>query len=100
MVGQASSPDIMMTSGDACPTRGILYAIHRITRLNKMKIPMQLNYKHTTLMFKNKILQAYAVWFLGIFIFTLVLSVHASDEEIDSLFTPVTSTNFASDDAA
>jgi len=40
MVGQASSPDIMMTSGDACPTRGILYAIHRITRLNKMQIPI------------------------------------------------------------
>jgi len=24
--------------------RGIVYAIHRITRLNKMKIPIQLNY--------------------------------------------------------
>ena len=44
MAGQASSPDIMMTSGDACPTRGTLYAIHRITRINKMKIPIQLNY--------------------------------------------------------
>jgi len=41
MVGQASSPDIMMTSGDACPTRGILYAIHRIALLNEMKIPIQ-----------------------------------------------------------
>ena len=49
---------------------------------------------------KNKILRAYALWFLGVFIFTLVLSVHAGDEEIDSLFTPVTSTNFAPDDAA
>ena len=47
---------------------------------------------------KNKILQAYAWWFLGIFIFTLVLSVHASDEEIDSLFTPVTSMYSAPDD--
>ncbi|MDO8142000.1 MAG: M12 family metallo-peptidase [Candidatus Brocadiales bacterium] len=43
--------------------------------------------------FKNKIFQAYILWFLGILIFTLVLSVHASDEEIDSLFTLVTSTN-------
>ncbi|MDO8548838.1 MAG: M12 family metallo-peptidase [Ignavibacteria bacterium] len=49
---------------------------------------------------KNKIIQAYAVWFLGIFIFTLVLSVHAGDEEIDSLFTPVTSMYSAPDDAA
>src|SRR3972149_4283173 len=51
-------------------------------------------------MFKNKILQAYVVWFLGVFIFTLVLSAHASDEEIDSLFTPVTSMYSTSDDAA
>ena len=51
-------------------------------------------------MFKNKILQASALWFLGIFIFTLVLSVHAGDEEIDSSFILVTSTNFAPDDAA
>jgi len=58
-----------------------------------------LNDTHTTFMFKNKILRAYALWFLGVFIFTLVLSAHAGDEEIDSLFTPVTSTNFASDDA-
>ena len=61
---------------------------------------MQLNYKHTTLMFKNKILRAYAVWFLGIFIFTLVLSVQAGDEEIDSIFTPVTSMYSAPGDAA
>jgi len=51
-------------------------------------------------MFKNKILQAYAVWFLGVFIFTLALSAHAGDEEIDSLFTPVTSMYSAPDDAA
>ena len=25
--------------------RGILYAIHRITRMNKMKIPIQLDYE-------------------------------------------------------
>ena len=50
--------------------------------------------------FKNKILQTYALWFFGIFIFTLVLSVHAGDEEIDSLFTPVTSMYSAPDDAA
>jgi len=49
---------------------------------------------------KNKILQAYALWFLGVFIFTLVLSAHAGDEEIDSLFTPVTSMYSAPDDAA
>lgn len=49
---------------------------------------------------KNKILQAYAWWFLGIFIFTLVLSIHAGDEEIDSLFTPVTSMYSPPDDAA
>ena len=65
-----------------------------------MKIPIQLNYKHTTFMFKNKILQAYVVWFLGVFVFTLALSVHAGDEEIDSLFTPVTSMDSLSDDAA
>src|SRR3990167_5516927 len=64
-----------------------------------MKITIQLNYKHTTFMFKNKILQAYAVWFLGVFIFTLALSAHAGDEEIDSLFTPVTSMDSAPDDA-
>ena len=58
-----------------------------------------LNDTHTTFMFKNKILRAYALWFLGVFIFTLVLSAHAGDEEIVSLFTPVTSTNFAPDDA-
>jgi len=63
-----------------------------------MKITIQLNYKHTTFMFKNKILQAYALWFLGVFIFTLALSVHAGDEEIDSLFTPVTSMYSAPDD--
>jgi len=50
--------------------------------------------------FKNKIFRAYVLWFLGVFIFTLVLSAHAGNEEIDSLFTPVTSTNFAPDDAA
>jgi len=50
--------------------------------------------------FKNKILQASAVWFLGVFIFALVLSAHASDEEIDSLFTPVTSMYSTPDDAA
>ena len=49
---------------------------------------------------KNKILRAYALWFLGVFIFTLVLSVHAGDEEIDSLFPPVTSMDSVSDDAA
>src|SRR3990170_6920828 len=65
-----------------------------------MKITIQLNYKHTTFMFKNKILQTYAWWFLGVFIFTLVLSVQAGDEEIDSLFTPVTSMYSAPDDAA
>jgi pyruvate/oxaloacetate carboxyltransferase len=65
-----------------------------------MKIPIQLNYKHTTFMFKNKILQAYAWWFLGVFIFTLVLSVHAGDEEIDSIFTPLPSMYSAPDDAA
>src|SRR3989339_2049633 len=48
---------------------------------------------------KNKILQAYALWFLGVFIFTLVLSTHAGDKEIDSLFTPVTSMYSAPDDA-
>ena len=50
-------------------------------------------------MFKNEILRTYALWFLGVFFFTLVLSAHAGDEEIASLFTPVTSTNFAPDDA-
>ena len=50
--------------------------------------------------FKNKILQTYALWFFGIFIFTLVLSAYAGDEEIDSLFTPVTSMYSAPDDAA
>ncbi|MBM2835261.1 MAG: hypothetical protein HW406_2422, partial [Candidatus Brocadiaceae bacterium] len=49
---------------------------------------------------KNKILQAYAWWFLGVFIFTLVLSAHAGDEEFDSLFTPVTSMYSTPDDAA
>jgi len=78
------------------------FMLHSILKpcLNKMKIPMQLNYKHTIFMFKNKILQAYAWWFLGIFIFTLVLSVQAGNEEIDSIFTPVTSMYSAPDDAA
>ena len=40
------------------------------------------------------------MWFLGVFIHTLVLSAHAGDEEIDSLFTPVTSMYSAPDDAA
>ena len=35
-----------------------------------------------------------------IFIFTLVLSAYAGDEEIDSLFTPVTAMYSAPDDAA
>ena len=48
---------------------------------------------------KNKILRAYALWFLGVFIFTLVLSAYAGDEEIDSLFTPVTPMYSAPDDA-
>jgi hypothetical protein len=51
-------------------------------------------------MFKNKILQAYAWWFLGIFIFTLTLSAHAGDGQITSIFTPAASTNMGSDDAA
>ena len=37
---------------------------------------------------------------MGFSFLPLVLSVHAGDEEIDSLFIPVTSTNFAPDDAA
>jgi len=48
--------------------------------------------------FKNKILPAYALWFLGVFIFTLVLSAHAGNGEITSLFTPDASTNMGSDD--
>src|SRR3990167_4035515 len=64
-----------------------------------MKIPIQLNYKHTTFMFKNKILHAQALLCIVILFLALALSAHAGDEEIDSLFTPVTSTNFASDDA-
>src|SRR3990167_8313151 len=65
-----------------------------------MKIPIQLNYKHTTFMFKNKILHAQALLCIVILFLALALSAHAGDEEIDSLFTPVTSTNFAPDDAA
>src|SRR3990167_8029643 len=64
-----------------------------------MKIPIQLNYKHTTFMFKNKILHAQALLCIVILFLALALSAHAGDEEIDSLFTPVTSTNFAPDDA-
>ncbi|MBI2472924.1 MAG: hypothetical protein HYV59_17045 [Planctomycetes bacterium] len=47
--------------------------------------------------FNNKIFQAYILWFLGISFFALVLSVHAGNEEIVSLFTPVTPQNIVSD---
>ena len=53
-----------------------------------------------TVMFKNKILHASVVWLLGVFIFTLVLSAHAGDEEHGSLFIPASSGNYAPDDAA
>ena len=37
-------PPFRSTERSRRSLRGILYALHRITRLNKMKIPIQLNY--------------------------------------------------------
>ena len=51
-------------------------------------------------MFKNKILHAQALLCIVILFLALALSAHAGDEEIVSLFTPVTSMDSAPDDAA
>src|SRR3989304_7150201 len=50
-------------------------------------------------MFKNKILHAQALLCIVILFLALALNTHAGGEEIDSLFTPVTSMYSAPDDA-
>lgn len=50
--------------------------------------------------FKNKILQAQVLLCIVILFLALALNTHAGDEEIDSIFTPVTSMYSAPDDAA
>lgn len=49
--------------------------------------------------FKNKFLQIQVLCILILFL-ALIQNIHASEEEIDSLFTPVTSIDSASDDEA
>ena len=83
----------------------VLYEIARTYKRNSNNywiVSTKRSWREMTNMYnsKNKILQAYAWWFLGVFIFTLVLSAHAGDEEIDSLFTPVASMYSTPNDAA